>query len=235
MWLSVPTVVVFALLFRGQVPVYRQALAAGAAPGAAVVRAYVWPVLPAVGLVGLVVWVVQANDYFWSAFVTSVLAPGQHGTDLAAYAATVFGRPNTGLATPLPLVLLAVAVLVVAQFYLDRVTIVTGPEHDPDPGGPPRLPAARVATRTALSGLVAAVWQASRSVGDEPAPVPGGARRPPFRAMLACGVLGVLLSAVGLVAACAADPGRAVPPPHVPGVPSLPPLPGGGTQTGGGP
>jgi hypothetical protein len=226
-WLSVPALVVFTLLFAGQQQAYRQAVEEGAPVRAAFIQAYVRPVLPMVVLVGLVVWVLQANDYFWRALLT--LVPVVQNVDL-------------GVLRPVPLGLIAVAVLVGAQFYLDRLAIVTrgkDPES-PESGRPFRraipaevsggLPAPSLATpvgslppvpshRALLPAGLVRRWAAAWSAGPGGSPQLRDGRRN-LRAMLVCGVMGIAFAGTGIVVGCGVNTGA---PPRLPGAPSAPP------------
>jgi len=182
MWLSVPALVVFTLLFAGQEKAYRHAVAQGVPPRAAFIQAYVRPVVPLVVLVGLVVWAVRANDYFWWVLL-----------------AFPFDAKSVrlGFVPPLPLVLAAAAVLVAAQFSLDRLAVVTrGREAEsPAPVAPPSVAPA--------------------------APLPSApSGRANLRIMLVCGAMGIVFAGAGILVGCGVNTG---PPPRLPGVPSAGP------------
>ena len=130
MWFSVPALVLFTLLFRGQAPAYQRARAAGRPASGAFVEAYVRPLWPAVLLTGGVLWLMQANDFVWPKMAEFAIGPGAaaKGTTLNVYEKGVsWSSDGTGVLTPVPMVLFALVVVVVAQFYLDRLAVATQP------------------------------------------------------------------------------------------------------------
>ena len=88
--------------------------------------------LPMVVLAFVCTWVVAAGDLFWPL----VIAPdgGRGPAPLVIWAAARDGtEPPIGLSGPVPLLVLLVAVLALAQlFYLDRVRLRTGPADRED-------------------------------------------------------------------------------------------------------
>jgi hypothetical protein len=60
---------------------------------------------------------------------------------------------------------------------------------------------------------------------------PGYERRPQYRTMLICGVLGLLLATSGLIIGCAVDTDQSTQIPSIPGLPTLPAFPGGRLPT----
>lgn len=61
---------------------------------------------------------------------------------------------------------------------------------------------------------------------------PGYERRPQYRSILICGLLGLLLATSGLIIGCAVDTDQSTLIPPIPGLPTLPALPGGRLPTG---
>jgi len=180
-WFSVPALVAFTLLFRG--------------------RSHLRPLLPAAALIGAVVWVVQAHDYIWSAVRELVPRPPVDrvtGTTLDVYLRTLrwVEAPDAArVVTPVPLVLLALAVVIAAQFHLDRLTFAVG-----EPTAPSPEPAIHSGQKVLE-------------------------RRPPgYRLILIAAALGVAFGTAGIAVGCApaATPAPVVPgvsPPPIPGGP----------------
>jgi hypothetical protein len=62
-------------------------------------------------------------------------------------------------------------------------------------------------------------------IRGDPRQRPGFERRPQFRIMLVCGVMGVVLAGLGLFVGCAVNTNPSIQPPTLPGLPTLPSLP----------
>jgi hypothetical protein len=209
-WLSVPALVFFSLLFRGQHAVHQAAVARGVPPGRALVEAYLRPVWPAVVLVALGMWVVEASDFAWPAFALSYSAEQAAATNVYARALGLVGRepaPSAGIVTPVAVVVLVMLVAVAAQSYLDRLTIRS------------RSCDAAVQPSTVYSDRRV---PAQRTAQDRPpvavatAPCPRG-----YRVILACAGLGLALALTAITASCAAS-GTGPESPSLPGVPGAP-------------
>jgi hypothetical protein len=129
--LSVPALFVFAVFFRGQAERWTE-LTAGRGVGAAIVGTWL-PALPLVGLVGGATWLARAQDITWTFSV-----PYSDEVATGPLSATTSGwmldyAPEVVVRNGLPLVavvLFAAALAAVQVWYLDNLTIRTGPETD---------------------------------------------------------------------------------------------------------
>jgi ABC-type sugar transport system permease subunit len=136
-WVALPALFVLALMLRGQA-LRGEALRQEGRPVPA--GRLLLPVLPMVGVVFVVTWVVQAQDLLWPLISA---AERVHDTGSAALLRATIDSGYTGdanapysLALPIAVfVLLFVAAVAVQLTYLDRVALRTGlPERE----GPPR-------------------------------------------------------------------------------------------------
>ena len=179
--------------------------------------------------------------------MTELASPGGSGTPLSAYAAMVkdtilfapvdaggsypftSGGVSTSMVTPLPLVLAAAVVLVVAQFYLDRWAIITAPRGSAVPASTGTLPAATPSLPAVTTASIRArVCRAVESVVGVARQPPSGQPRPHLRTMLVCGLLGIVFTAAGILVGCTASSGRL---PHPPGAPPAPQAPAQSSPT----
>ncbi|MDR7275902.1 hypothetical protein [Catenuloplanes atrovinosus] len=123
-WLSVPALVLFTLLLRGQGEIWRRT----GRPGAFL------PVLPAVGLAFGAVYLSFVNDHLWHVSQRGFdVRPDAEWTtmDLLTSVPLIAPTPEAAhLTTPVPLMVLVVAAAVAAQFWLDRITLRTGEPED---------------------------------------------------------------------------------------------------------
>jgi hypothetical protein len=135
-WLSIPALVAFTLLFRGQHARWR----AGGGFG----RTLVLPALPMLLVAGLLTWLSSAQDGTWSYLVAS---DPDHMTALNVTQFLISSRGYTdagggdalGLILPLPILLVFLVALVAAQVgYLDRLAIRVGKDSG---GSPPSVAA----------------------------------------------------------------------------------------------
>jgi hypothetical protein len=132
-WVSLPALVVFTLLFRGQAAQWRQARGQG--QPYAFVRT-MWPVLPMAVLAAGIVWLLQAQDLL----VPQMMDGGQ---GVVPNAQLILARPSLGIVEPEPsigyplwiLVLLTLGLLVMQLGYLDRVAVRTGRTEEPPAAG----------------------------------------------------------------------------------------------------
>ncbi|RGC69324.1 hypothetical protein C5N14_08625 [Micromonospora sp. MW-13] len=158
-WVSIPALVAFTLLFRGQ-------QARGQHSGGTVVRTLVLPALPMLVLIGLLTWLIQAQQLLWPSIVSG--DPENFTAPLAAqFRANRFGprADGAGLGSVLPvliLLLFLVAFVVLQTRYLDRLAFRVGRDDAVAPVGPTGVPTPRgpVAGGPAQAGL--AVPGASR-------------------------------------------------------------------------
>ncbi|GAB2944431.1 hypothetical protein GCM10027280_36550 [Micromonospora polyrhachis] len=122
-WLSIPALVAFTLLFRGQHERWRA--------GQGLATSMLLPALPMVGLAGLLTWLLGAQDLLWPYLVSTgevmpaplaLLATMRMGLLPGGSVSEVFG-----LVLPIPVVLLLLVVFGVLQVgYLDRLAIRAG-------------------------------------------------------------------------------------------------------------
>ncbi|MGW0436528.1 sugar ABC transporter permease [Micromonospora sp. NPDC003197] len=122
-WLSIPALVAFTLLFRGQHERWRA--------GQGFAASMLLPALPMLGLAGLLTWLLGAQDLLWPYLVTA-------GEVTTAPLATIIAMRQgllpggnisevVGLVLPIPVVLLLLVAFGVFQVcYLDRLAIRAG-------------------------------------------------------------------------------------------------------------
>jgi hypothetical protein len=113
-WLAVPALFVFTLLFRGL---------ANRPLGSVVLRA-----LPMVVLMGAATWLVQSQSLLWG-LIVSLSEPNAQVlvVQWASEFATSFEGPPVGLILPIPaIVLFALGLALFHVFYLDRLAIKVG-------------------------------------------------------------------------------------------------------------
>ncbi|MEV0391910.1 sugar ABC transporter permease [Polymorphospora rubra] len=125
-WVSIPALVAFTLLFRGQEPRWR----AGGGFG----RTVLLPALPLFPLAVVVSWLVSAQQVLWPWLVAQ--GPDTRTAGLVAQLMLQqrFGAEDAALSMvlPLPMMVLFLLVLVASQItYLDRLTLRTGPPPSP--------------------------------------------------------------------------------------------------------
>jgi ABC-type sugar transport system permease subunit len=124
-WLVVPALFLFTVLFRGLEHRRRARAAGGADPGVASVLV---PALPMLALVGAATWLVQSQSLLWG-LMTSLqerTAPVYLMSQLGELTAFADEIPY-GLVLPFPLILVLAAGLGLLQvLYLDRLAIRTG-------------------------------------------------------------------------------------------------------------
>ncbi|MBE1485906.1 sugar ABC transporter permease [Plantactinospora soyae] len=130
-WLSVPALFVFTLLFRGQHPKWRS--------GGDVGRTLLLPALPMLAAVFLLTWLFSAQQPFWSRLIASDVdrmpAPVLAEMLMAGYD----GPKADSLSLVLPLPLLIVFLLAFAALqvgYLDRLAIRVGRSASEPPAPP---------------------------------------------------------------------------------------------------
>lgn len=124
-WLVVPALFLFTVLFRGLEHRRRARAASGADPGVASVLV---PALPMLALVGVATWLVQAQSLLWGLMSTqsNPTAPVFLLREIGAFATRAVDL-SYGLVLPFPLILvLAVALGLLQVFYLDRLAIRVG-------------------------------------------------------------------------------------------------------------
>jgi ABC-type sugar transport system permease subunit len=125
---SILSLMILAVLCRGQSERWRQQVAAGAPAGAAFFRTVVGPTLPLVGLLFVVAMFLNAQDLLWPLLVST--SP-EHGTTALTMVLSqnVLGGQDFSVAAATPLlavVLGAVALVVIQVFHLDRMVAATG-------------------------------------------------------------------------------------------------------------
>lgn len=134
MWLVVPALFLFALLFRG---LTSQHGSPAACPPVRLIRSG----LPMLAVVGGATWLVQAQDFTWAFFVAKDAENATGPVFATMRAGTQPGTPeNVSLnpGYPLVLVLVLAALLAAAQLrYLDRLSIRIGRERHSAPGPTP--------------------------------------------------------------------------------------------------
>jgi ABC-type sugar transport system permease subunit len=143
-WLSIPALVMFALLFRGLSQQWRAAGGGYQRLGGMVAL----PALPALGGVLLLVWLAGAQQLLWPWLIgtTSSLTPAGPLAVNQTIAQYSIPRPGThssaiGLVYPPPLLLLfALAFVALGIWYLERLAIQVGPESRRVPPPPPPVP-----------------------------------------------------------------------------------------------
>jgi ABC-type sugar transport system permease subunit len=130
---SILSMVVLAVLCRGQSAHWRHQVAAGAPAGPAFLRAVVLPTLPLAGLLAVVTTLLTAQDAYWPLLVS--LMPENDTVPLAMLRAqgNIAGADfSVASATPLAVVVLAFAALVAVQvLHLDRMVATTGGQDEP--------------------------------------------------------------------------------------------------------
>jgi ABC-type sugar transport system permease subunit len=125
-WLVVPALFLFALLFRGLEHRRRARAATGADPGQASV---LLPALPMLALVGGATYLVQSQSLLWSLTGAPRADPPApvYVWRLSEQFATQVDQVPLGLVLPIPAILIFVVVLALLQvFYLDRLSIRVG-------------------------------------------------------------------------------------------------------------
>ncbi|WP_035737064.1 hypothetical protein [Glycomyces arizonensis] len=125
-WIAVPALFVFTALFWGLEDRRRSATALGT-PSAKANGAFAAAAWPLVALVGMVVWMVNANDTVWQAFTVD---PDNPTAMIALFdSLNSFGVRDGGLGIGYPIVLLVVfaaAMVAAAVLYLPRVGVRVG-------------------------------------------------------------------------------------------------------------
>ncbi|MDG4765950.1 sugar ABC transporter permease [Solwaraspora sp. WMMD406] len=125
-WVSIPTLVAFALLGRGQHARWQA--------GGGFTRTMLLPALPMLALAGLLTWLFNAGQLLWPWLV----AQGPSGMPATVSVFRLFSGARAeadglgfGLLLPVPLLLLFLAAFVALQLtYLDRLAIRVGQESD---------------------------------------------------------------------------------------------------------
>lgn len=137
---SLVSLLVLAVLCRGQAERWQQQTSAGAPAAGSFFRTVVLPTLPAAALLLVVTAFLNAQDLFWSLLTTR--SPEDGPVPLLLF--SVHSSLNTqdfsvASATPLVAVLLGfVALAAIQALHLDRMTATVG--RPDDPTGPIRLP-----------------------------------------------------------------------------------------------
>jgi hypothetical protein len=175
-WVSLPALVVFTLLFRGQGAQWRRARLAGQPHS--FVRT-MWPVLPMAVLATGIVWLLQAQDLL----VPRMMDGGQ---GVVPNAQLILIRPSPGLAEPEAgigyplwiLLMLTLGLLVMQLGYLDRVAVRTGRTEEPPAAGF-APPAAGFAPPAGGFGPPAGGFGAAVEHGRHGPPTGHGRHRPP--------------------------------------------------------
>ncbi|HEU5473352.1 MAG TPA: hypothetical protein VFV67_22135 [Actinophytocola sp.] len=130
---SIVSLVVLALLCRGQSQRWKHQVAAGAPVAATFFRSVVVPTLPLAGLLFLLTTLINAQDLVWP--LLSATSPDGSTTLLMLLRANFeFTGPEVSVAsaTPLFAVVLGFACLVAVQvFHLDRMVVGTGSAEEP--------------------------------------------------------------------------------------------------------
>jgi ABC-type sugar transport system permease subunit len=124
-WLVVPALFVFTMLFRGLEHQRRARAAAGADPGRAAVLARALPML---ALVGAATWLVQSQSPLWGLLTTrsDPTTPVYLLTQQGVFS-LAFDQIPLGLVLPFPVILVfAIGLGLLQVFYLDRLAIRTG-------------------------------------------------------------------------------------------------------------
>ncbi|MGH3762270.1 hypothetical protein [Actinophytocola sp.] len=176
--ISVVSLMLLALLCRGQAQRWQQQVATGAPAGPTFIRTVALPTLPLAGFLLVAVVFVNAQDLLWPLLAAS--SPENGTATLALFraqgelTASFFAVGST---TPLPAVVLGLVAFVAVQvFHLDRMATATGRSdepaaQDPTPGMPPGMtPGMPSATTTAPVGVNPAQ---PGDLGDAPPPPPG--------------------------------------------------------------
>jgi hypothetical protein len=138
---SLVSLLVLAVLCRGQAERWQQQTSAGAPAGGAFFRTVVLPTLPAAALLFVVTVFVNAQDLFWS--LLTVRSP-ENGTTpmLLTTANSSLGSQEFSVASATPVVAVVlgfVALAALQALHLDRLTATVG--RPDDPTGPIRVPA----------------------------------------------------------------------------------------------
>ncbi|WP_157930533.1 hypothetical protein [Glycomyces xiaoerkulensis] len=126
-WIAIPALFVFTALFWGLEDRRQAMVAAGARPGKAA-GAFATGALPMVALVGMFIWLVNAQDTVWQVGVAGVEQNSASMTMLYEFQ-SAFATTDIGVGIGYPIVLLALfaaAMVVAAVFYLPRVGIRIG-------------------------------------------------------------------------------------------------------------
>jgi hypothetical protein len=133
--ISVVSLLIMAVLCRGQSERWRRQVAAGAPAGPAFFSTLVLPTLPLAGLLAVVTMLFNAQNLLWPLLVSS--SPENETTVLTFV--RVLGRLgradfSVASATPLLVIVLGVAGLVAVQVLtLDRMVAATGRSDEPTP------------------------------------------------------------------------------------------------------
>ncbi|MEQ4300777.1 sugar ABC transporter permease [Plantactinospora sp. B6F1] len=129
-WLSVPALFVFTLLFRGLAPKWRS----GGDPA----RTLLLPALPMLAAAVLLTWLVHAQQLLWPLLVVHRVenAPAPLLANMWTQQFRSSGGEILSLVLPLPLLVVFLLAFVALQIgYLDRLAIRTGrPPGEPDRG-----------------------------------------------------------------------------------------------------
>lgn len=127
---SVVSMVVLAVLCRGQSARWQREVAAGAPAGAAFARTVVGPTLPMAGLLFLVTLFLTAQDLLWPLLVAATPDHETVPVSLVRASGTLVGADfSVASATPLLAVVLGALALVAVQvFHLDRLRASTTDE-----------------------------------------------------------------------------------------------------------
>jgi hypothetical protein len=141
---SILSMLVMAVLCRGQSQHWQRQVAAGAAPGPAFLRSVALPTLPLAGFLVVVSIAVSAQDLFWPLLVTQ--SP-ERGTTTLGLLRAYFGLTGTDFsvaaATPLLMVVLGgLALAAIQVLHLDRMIAATGRDDEPATPATPGTPAA---------------------------------------------------------------------------------------------
>jgi ABC-type sugar transport system permease subunit len=130
---SILSLVIIAVLCRGQSERWRRQVAGGAPAGSAFLGTVVVPTLPLAGLLFVVAVFLNAQDLLWPLLVSS--SPEHDTAALTLYRLTTnFSQGDFSVAATTPLlavVLGALAVIAVQVLHLDRMVATTGAAEDP--------------------------------------------------------------------------------------------------------
>jgi hypothetical protein len=125
---SIVSLVIIALLCRGQAEQWQRQVADGAPSGAAFVATVLVPTLPLAGLLFVVTALFNAQDLLWPLLVSA--SPENDTAVLALYRLTnEFGQADFSVASATPLLAVifgALAIVAVQVLHLDRMVASTG-------------------------------------------------------------------------------------------------------------